>query len=84
MVLIYLAFRYVRGSTNFVSMFVFAAKIFDFCASLGDAGTRVPARKLHTRPGYINTRIVPGLFASCQILSERLNLKVDVNTDVLV
>ena len=36
-------------------------QIFDFCASLGDAGTRVPARKLHTRPGYINTRIVPGL-----------------------
>ena len=41
--------------------FVFAAKIFDFCASLGDMGARVPTRKLHTRPGYINTLIFPGL-----------------------
>ena len=26
-----------------------------------DLGTRVPARKLHTWPGYIDTRILPGL-----------------------
>ena len=26
-----------------------------------DPGTRVPVRELHTRPGYINTRILPGL-----------------------
>ena len=26
-----------------------------------DPGTRVPALELHTRPGYINTRILPGL-----------------------
>ena len=36
-------------------------QIFDFCASVGDAGTQVLARKLHTRPRYINTRIVLGL-----------------------
>ena len=46
---------------KFCFHFVFVAKFFDFCASLGDTGTRVPARKSHTRPGYINTRIVPGL-----------------------
>ena len=61
MVLVHLAFRYERVSTNFVSILFSLQNSFDFCASLGDVGTRVPTRKLHTRPGYINTRIVPGL-----------------------
>ena len=46
---------------KFCFHFVFTAKNFDFWASLGDAGTQVPAWKLHTQPGYINTRIFPGL-----------------------
>ena len=58
MVLVYLAFRYVRGSTNFVSMLFLPQK---FLISAQALVMRVPTRKLHVRPGYINTRIVPGL-----------------------
>ena len=54
----------IRVSFDKFCSHLFTAKIYDFCASLGDACTWVPARKLHTRPGYINTRIFPGLFAS--------------------
>ena len=32
-----------------------------FLCKPNDAGNRVPARKLFTRPGYINTRILTGL-----------------------
>ena len=43
------------------SILLLPRKIFDFCARYDDAGTRVPARKFHTRPGYINTRIFTAL-----------------------
>ena len=60
MVLVQLAFRYARVMRNLVSI-IFALKIFAFCGNLGDAGTWVPALKLHNVPGYINTRILTGL-----------------------
>ena len=44
-----------------------------------DPGTWVPARELHTRPGYINTRILPGLVPISLELSEfSSNLNFDI------
>ena len=51
------------------SILLLPRKIFDFCARYDDAGTRVPARKFHTRPGYINTRIFTGLKHTTKKLS---------------
>ena len=69
-------FQICESFDKFCFHLVFAAKIFDFCASLGDAGTGVPARKLHTRPGYINTCIVPGLIALCPISLQLNSLRL--------
>ena len=50
-------FQICESFDKFCFHLVFAPNIFDFCASLCDAGTR----KLYTRPRYINTHIIPGL-----------------------
>ena len=39
----------------------FSMLLYRFQHKTGDAGARVPARELHTRPEYINTRILTDL-----------------------
>ena len=60
MVLVHLTFRYARVSTNFVSILFLPLKSL---ISVQAQVMRVPARKLHTRPRYINTHISPGQLA---------------------
>ena len=61
MVLVHLAFRYARSKSfdKFCFRLVSAAKIFDFCTSLGDAGTWVPTRKLHSPTRVHNHLYIP-------------------------
>ena len=55
---LHFAFRYARASTKHISILLSTEKILQF---LRKPMIRVPARKLHARPGYINTRILTGL-----------------------
>ena len=59
-VLVHLTFRYAKVLTNFIFIQFLLQKSL-ISAQAHDENTRIPAWKLHTQPGYINTRIFSGL-----------------------